>query len=171
MRLDKKQKIAVIFSFVFFAVWIVTMAMLAAKERGGNTNNAIFTTIVGCMAVIVFYVLIFADKTKVSAKLNDADALKIKSCIISAYISVLYVLIAGFFMMSVASLFTAFDFKQVRKFNWVGATVLLTMIMLAASVITSYLMVRGVERRLSVQEHNDSMSGSDDSSQGKAEND
>lgn len=157
MRLDKKQKIAVIFSVVFFIVWIVTLALLTKKDYKGSLTNATFTATVGCAAAIIFYVLILADKAQVNAKLSEKDTLKIKSCVISAYIAVLYVVIAGFFMMSVASLFTAYDIKEVRKFNWVGATVLITMLMLTVCVLTSYFKVRGVERRLSLQEHNDNL--------------
>lgn len=171
MRLDTRQKIAVAFSVVFFIIWITVLAMLTETEYKGSITNATFTATVGCVAVIIFYVLIFAGKAQVGVKLAKEDADKVKSNIIDAYIAVLYVLIAGFFMMSVATLLVAYDIKQVRKFNWVGAAVLVTLLMLAVAVVCSYLKIRATERRYSIQEHNDSLDAAcEEQDENKSEN-
>lgn len=163
MRLDFRQKIATVISVVFFIVWIAVLAVFANNEHDGSANGATFTAMVGCAAIAVFYVLLFAGKTKVSARLDEKDTQKIKSCILDSYIATIYVLIAGFFIMTVAVINTDYSFSEVRKFNWVGATVLITLIMLSADVLASYLIVRGVERRLSLQEKNDAVTGKEES--------
>lgn len=155
MRLDTRQKIAVAFSVVFFIIWIAVLALLAETDYKGSITNATFTATIGCIAVIIFYVLIFAGKAQAGVRLAKEDADKVKSRITDVYIAVLYVIIAGFFMMSVATLLVAYDIKQVRKFNWVGAAVLVTMLMLAVTVVGGYLKIRSTERRYSLQEHND----------------
>lgn len=157
MRLNKQQKISTIISFIFFFVWIITLAMLTRTGYKGSLTNAAFTASVGCCVAMIFYVLIFSGKAKVSAKLNDVNTQKIKSDITSSYIAILYVDIAGFFMMSVASLLVAYDFKQVRKFNWLGVAIIATLCMITVVVFAAYLKISAKERRLFLQEKNDSM--------------
>lgn len=154
MRFNTKQKIFIILSIALFFVWIGTMTLLTQTEYKGNITNATFTACVGCAAALALYVTIFSGKYRIKTNLSESNSDSVNSDVLNAYIGVLYVDIAGFFMMSCSSLMIAYDQKEVRKFNLVGLAILLTLIALTAVIMTACLKISAKIRRYTLQEQN-----------------
>ncbi len=169
MRFNSKQKIFIILSVVLFVIWICTLALLMQTDYKGNITNAVFTASVGCAAALGLYIMIFSGKYSIKANLNNDNLKSVNTDVLSAYIGVLFVDIAGFFMMSCSSLMIAYDQKKVGKFNLVGLAILITLVLLTVVVMVSCIKISAKIRRYQMQEYNDNLPQQNEIAEGNSQ--
>ena len=152
MNFSKKQKFAIIFSMWLFFMWIVAISLIMRVNFQGNLNNCMALSIIGMLLDVFFYLLIFFDRYWVSKSMRETDDIKkVKSMKRRAYITLIYVDIIGFFLMTLLSLLV--DGSKVK----IHPSLIIAILTIIALFITTFIeqkKIRNASRTFILQEQN-----------------
>ncbi|MDE6474476.1 MAG: hypothetical protein K2L70_05190 [Clostridia bacterium] len=158
MGFTKRQKIALVVSLWLYFLWIVTICFIMRAQFKGKLINCIIVGGIGCVVVLVLYIIVFSGAYYVPKKISRKENIqRIKVIYRSENIWGIYISIIGFFLLSLSVLLLDQNKIHSLRLAWLITVSSLFFISLVLLCLDSYRRIKSAVRTFELQEKNDEL--------------